>query len=290
MDAPAAQGQHVEPFVHIAEHLTHHGFSAPEIIAEDRENGFLLLEDLGDAVFAHVIDEDPNKELMLYRAALDVALKIERLKPPAGVPEFTARLMAEMIEPAFTWYRWAMVGNDGEPDDLRDAMRHALTQIEGQSFSLRDFHAENLIWLPERAGPRRVGLLDFQDAMIGPRGYDLVSLLYDARRDVSQPVIETIQAEYAQSSGLNLDQVQRDWAVLTLQRNLRILGIFVRLALKFGKPRYLDFLPRVWRYVEQSATRPGLNGLGEAVLEMLPPPTRGVMKELRGRCGSVPNR
>ena len=180
----------------------------------------------------------------------------------------------------------AFVGESGDVKPAQAALLDTLTTCDFQTLSLRDFHAENMIWLPDRAGLHKVGLLDFQDAMIGPRGYDLASLLMDARRDVSPEVIEIILAEYANRTQQSRETVGRIYAILGAQRNLRILGIFVRLAMNMGRTRYLDFLPRVWGYVETSLSHPALDDLAKVVLRDLPKPSADLIEDLRERCGT----
>jgi len=208
MDAPPDAGQDTAPFVNVTSLLRDAGFSAPDIYACDPNAGFMLLEDLGDAVFAVVMDADPSQELPLYRAALDVLIALDQMPVQHDLPTFDAGKLAQMIAPAFDWYRWALCGDEGSATELMTSLEAALNDVKGEALSFRAFHAENLIWLPNRNGIENVGLLDFQDAMIGPRGYDLVSLLLDARRDVDLTVIETVQAEFASKLGLEPADVQ----------------------------------------------------------------------------------
>ena len=145
---------------------------------------------------------------------------------------------------------------------------------------LRDYHAENLIWLPEREGARRAGLLDFQDAWIGHRAYDLVSLLQDARRDVSEETAAACMRHYLDGSGLDAERFEAACAVLGAQRNLRILGVFARLAVTRGNPRYIDLVPRVWHHLERDLAHPALAEV-RRILDVLPAPTPSVLERLR---------
>ncbi len=287
MDAPPAADQNTDGFVQIAAHLRSVGLNAPRVLKIDLAKGFLLLEDFGDGDFASVIGSAPEMELPLYRAALEVLIALENTAPPDGLPRYTARSMAEIVSPAFEWYGMTEDQSDSDVRLIQELMEHALAPLPMTVYGLRDFHAENLMWLPERVGLERVALLDFQDAMIGPPCYDLVSLLQDARRDVSPQTIDTIQAEFAEMTGRDLREVTSACAVVGLQRNLRIMGIFARLALTQGKPRYLDFLPRVWRYVEQCLTDPYLSEISRVVRRTLQPPTSDVITDLRRRCRTV---
>jgi aminoglycoside/choline kinase family phosphotransferase len=290
MDAPPSSNQDISVFAGLARFLDESGLSAPQIYAEDRGSGLLLIEDFGDDVFARLIESDPAKEMPLYQAATGVLAKLAETDPPPALQPCGASELAAMVGPAFDWYRWAVTGEAGDAKEVMRHLEETLSPYPPNVLSLRDFHAENLIWLPDREGPKAVGLLDFQDAFVTIDGYDLVSLLLDARRDVSSDVIETVQSEYAQIRGLDPNLLSSITSALGTQRNLRILGVFTRLALKFDKPRYLDFIPRVWRYVETCVAHPTLPGLAAAVQRDLPAPSPALIKDLRSRCGTVPDR
>lgn len=139
---------------------------------------------------------------------------------------------------------------------------------------LRDFHAENLLWLPERSGPAQTGVIDFQDGLYGHAAYDLVSLLEDARRDVSPQLAEAMLTRYIEHahhfSDFDLDRLTNDYAILAAQRNAKILGIFARLAKRDNKPRYLDLLPRVEAHFRRDIARPGLEQLQSFFTRYMP--------------------
>ena len=151
---------------------------------------------------------------------------------------------------------------------------------------LRDYHAENLLWLPDRPGLRKVGLLDFQDAMRGHRAYDLVSLLQDARRDVSRDTEILMITHYVDHWGGNPASFDTAYHVLGTQRNLRILGVFARLCLRDGKAHYLDLIPRVWGYLIRDLDHAALGPLRAIVHEILPPPTETVLQRLKSKCAT----
>lgn len=278
-------------FLRVGQILDGLGLRTPEIFWQGA--GLLLHEDFGDALFAQVIgscaqtEADSGAEAELY-AALPAILACLHTARPEGLPTYSATDMAKMIAPAFEHYRRTIVGDLGDPAPLQQALLQPLANLPGQSLSLRDFHAENLFWLPKATGTDRVGLIDYQDAMIGPAGYDLASLIYDARREVSPAVIETVQAEFAALTGQDPAKVAQAVAVLGAQRNLRILGIFVRLAQARGKLHYLDFLPRVWRYVEQCLAHPALAEVAPLVRQGLPPMSPTVLERLRTQCKTAP--
>ncbi len=150
----------------------------------------------------------------------------------------------------------------------------------GGAVSLRDCHAENLMWLPDREGIARVGLLDFQDAVAVHPAYDLVSLLQDARRDVSGEVADAMIDRYARVGEWNPDDLGAAVAGLGLQRNLRILGIFARLAIQDGKARYLSMMPRVWGHIERNLDHPAMSAVARRIHDAFPAPTPDVLERL----------
>lgn len=284
MDTPPDRGQDIRPFTRIARYLAAAGFSAPAILGEDAEAGLLLLEDLGDALFARIVG--PVPEALLYTAATDVLLALHR-GPPPDLARWTPADMAAMIEPLFGFY--ARV-DPSQAATIETALAEALERLAPYDhvLALRDYHAENLIWLPDRAGVGRVGLLDFQDAFLGHPAYDLVSLLRDARRDVGEAAAAAAMARFAEGAGMAEDALRHAAAALSAQRNLRILGIFARLSLQDGKPRYLDLVPRVWRYIEADLEHPRLADLRRLVRALVPPPTAAHLATLKAPCPTVP--
>ncbi|MCW0236235.1 MAG: phosphotransferase [Ferrovibrio sp.] len=268
MDAPPPQ-EDVRPFLRIARHLQSLGYSAPHILAEDADRGFLLLEDLGDDLFARLLEQGSD-ETQLYEAAIDFLLDLHRHPAPADLVLYDEdRLIAE-TELFIDWYLPALTGRD-TPSSLRQAFRFlwsilapevGLETTPGRRILvLRDFHAENLIWLPERQGAARLGLLDFQDAVAGHPAYDLVSLLEDARRDVSPDLAEAMLQRYIAGSGVDDAAFRRAYAILGAQRNIRILGVFTRLWKRDGKQQYQTFMSRMWGLVERDLAHPALTDL-----------------------------
>jgi aminoglycoside/choline kinase family phosphotransferase len=257
-------------FVAAARYLRQLGLSAPDIYAEDTANGFLLLEDLGDDLYADIIAGGTD-ETALYAAAIDTLAALHAHAAPAmlapGKPLFaydTPALLAE-TDLLTEWFLPMALGravDASETAEHRALWRETLASVsEGpQVFVHRDFHAQNLLWLPERAPRARVGLIDFQDAVAGSPAYDLISLLEDARRDVSPALAQTMTEHYiAQRDGAVDRQAFRvSAAILAAQRNAKIVGIFARLAARDKKPRYLAFLPRVWGHMERDLAHPAL--------------------------------
>ncbi len=285
MDAPPGQPEAKEQFTRIADWLRGAGLSPPAVFAADHQAGLLLLEDLGDALFSRLLHVDPAREAALYEAAVDVVLRVQATEPPAGLPDLSARdWAAAALDPVSEWYApHAGRGMWTDPvDRLTDLLaRHA----DGPRIViLRDYHAENLLWLGDRSGLARVGLLDFQDAQMGQPGYDLVSLCQDARRDVSLVTEGVLLRRFAAATGANLGVIEAANAVLGAQRALRILGIFARLCIRDGKAGYLDLMPRVWGLLQRNLAHPTLASLAPLLSDLVPEPSPAFRQTIRSRC------
>jgi len=292
MDAPPDLGAAINPFLTIAALLQGRGFSPPEIYASDKATGLILMEDLGDALFSRVADQEPEQAPKLYAGAVDVLVALHRMPPPNDLPSYTHEDMASRASLSVTWY---LPGTGGSPNaalasEVQTEVSHLLQRYAAAHdvIALRDFHAENLLWLPERTGVRRVGLLDFQDAMASHPAYDLVSLLEDARRDVSHDLAAAMIARHVSATGADVQEFETACAVLAAQRNLRILGVFARLCLHFGKPQYVALLPRVWAHLKRGLTHPALEGLRRIVDDAIPEPTRARRNAMTAATGSWP--
>lgn len=255
--------------------LRGHGLAAPDIYAADCARGFLILEDLGDDLFADVL-AGGGDEKELYEAAVTVLAKMHAGDAPAqlaeGKPLFAYDLVALSAETDLLteWFMPLALGRkarDEEVAEHRSLWRAALEGLGGRRvFVHRDYHAQNLLWLPQRQGVARVGLIDFQDAVAGSPAYDLISLTEDARRTVSPELGETATRHYLAAmaaQGMPLDEAgfRHEMAVMAAQRNAKIVGIFARLYSRDGKGRYLAFLPRVWAYLERDLAHPALSDL-----------------------------
>lgn len=251
-------------FARLAQWLCSAGFSAPRVLAE--APGLLLLEDLGDDLFARVLDRAPETEDRLYSAAIDTLAALRRVPPPPGLPVWDAARLGALTEPFVARYAPG-AGLDPARAGAVPAAVAALAERllpAARVTCLRDVHAENLIWLPGRSGAAAVGLLDFQDAFLGPPAYDVISLLFDARRDLAPGLAERMLARFAAATGADPAQLSAEAALLSAQRNLRILGVFATLA-EAGKPGYLRFVPRVTGHLRAALAHPALAPLAAAV-------------------------
>jgi aminoglycoside/choline kinase family phosphotransferase len=288
MDAPPERGEDVRPFLHIARHLTGLGLSAPRILAAEPDHGFLLLEDLGDDLFSRVAATDPGVQQEIYTAAVDALVELHRHPPPANIPDYGPGPMTTLAGLAFVWY--ARGGTDRDKETFSAELETVLSRHTTASpvLALRDYHAENLLWLPARAGLARVGLLDFQDGALGHPAYDLISLTEDARRDVPPDLAEAMLEHYIAATGQAPGAFRAAAAAIAAQRNLRILGVFARLSLHYGKPGYIDLIPRVWDHLMRDLAHPDLGRLRDIVQTGLPKPTPDILAELKAKCGTVP--
>ncbi len=285
MDAAPERGEDVRPFIRIGEHLRAQGFSAPEILARDVPNGFLLLEDLGDDRFKEVLERAPDREEDLYREATDALIALHQCPLPADLPDYGPQRMVEVCEPLFSSYTRTLAGEVVHADQTRfnAALEDVLNRHVGAPSVLieRDYHAENLLWLPDREGVARVGMLDYQDAAAGHPAYDLVSMLQDARRDVSQDIETAMIDHYIAKTSVDAAAFTAAYWALGLQRNLRIVGVFARLATQMGKPHYVDFIPRVWAYIERGLQRPELSDMEAVLRDTVPTPSPENLRKLK---------
>lgn len=289
MDAPPGKGDDPAVFLRVADHLLSLGLSAPRCLARDLEHGFLLLEDLGDGVLARLVAADPGREHALYTAATDVLVRLQAHPPMRGLPDLSAQDWAAAAGFAPDWYAFAATGNRPDTAAFQSELAGLLTaHADGpRVMILRDYHSENLLWLPERQGIARLGLLDFQLAQTGQPVYDLVSLLQDARRDVAPTTVAAMIARFLAATGTGDAAFRRAYAVFGAQRALRILGIFARLCLVGGKRHYVALIPRVWGQLQRNLAAPGMERLAAICGRILPPPTPAVLTEIEKKCATI---
>jgi len=287
MDAPPQSEENTPRFIFVARFLRSLGLSAPEIFAQDQHNGFLILEDLGDNLVAKVLDDTTIQtttiEHQIYETTVDALIHLHHAEPP-DLDVYDPAMMSDLASLAFSEYRSAVSGHC--PASIIQEFR---TNLEAQIVRCcniphvliqRDYHAENLLWLPDRDGIARVGMLDFQDALLGHPAYDLVSLLQDARRDVSETTEAHMLNHYMTRTGRR-DDFRQAYFLLGIQRNLRIIGVFARLSKKNGKPRYIDLIPRVWAYLLHDLENSPSDDLADFIVEELPEPSPDVLNILR---------
>jgi len=277
----------VLPFVAMAKGLREQGLSAPDILHADLEQGLLLIEDLGDE---RVVEGDPpTLKDDCYTAAVDALLHLHERPLPDRLP---VAPHVEYLIPAYDldaflieaellldWYlpRLGVSVTAADRTDFQSLWREALQPAidSPQTWVLRDYHSPNLLWLPKRKDLQQLGILDFQDAVMGPGAYDLASLLQDARIDVPEPVEVALLGRYvrrrrATDSAFDAPTFIRTYVALAAQRASKILGIFARLDMRDGKPQYLRHMPRVWNYLQRSLAHPTLGMLSAWYREHVP--------------------
>jgi hypothetical protein len=273
----------VEAFAAVAGHLAHLGLSAPGVHDQDIPRGLALLEDLGDDLFARVI-EGGGDEIELYAAAGDVLAAVHRAPAPYTLPyrggewpllTYDHLALSANIDLFVEWLpRRDLEVRINEASRLRwERMRENLiakAEDFPRALILRDTHAENLIWLPQREGAARVGLLDFQDALLGWGEWDMSMLLHDARRDVSDAARETAIRAYLDGTGGGKAAFDERLAVLGAMNIMRIMGIFARLVVRDNKPRYDQFQPRLRRLLIETLSHPSLAEMQDYVRAVAP--------------------
>jgi N-acetylmuramate 1-kinase len=277
----------VVPFVAMANGLRRLGLSAPAIHHADLEQGFLLLEDLGDE---RVVSGDPAAPMVeRYETAVDVLLTLHAQPLPDTlpvapqldyrIPPYDMNAFLIEAELLVDWFLPRL--NAAIPDTERGSFRALWRELlqpaidAPPTWVLRDFHSPNLIWLPQRSELARLGLLDFQDAVMGPPAYDLASLLQDARVDIPEETELALLGRYVRGRGrseadFNGAAFIKTYVTLAAQRASKILGIFARLDLRDGKPQYLRHLPRVWSYLQRSLSHPALEALNAWYIAHVP--------------------
>lgn len=259
------------PFLSVARWLGDRKLRAPRIIADDAAAGFILLEDFGDGRLREWLDAHPDDEGRLYKIAVDALVDLHRLGPgpfaPYDLTEYQreAALFTEWFCPA----KALEVDSRGWRAAWDVVLAPLLSRQQPGVTVLKDYHAENIMLPPDGSQ----GLIDFQDAMVGHPAYDLVSLLQDARRDVT-PMIERAMIDRYIAATAPGEEFEADYAILGAQRNAKIVGVFTRLAKRDGKPRYLDLIPRVWALLERDLAHPALKPVATWFGENIPQSVR----------------
>jgi tRNA threonylcarbamoyl adenosine modification protein YjeE len=288
--------EEVAPFGASDEGLRAHGFSAPAIHHSDIDHGFLITEDFGSE--AVIEGQPPHPIAERYEAAVDMLAELHAKSSSKSLPEtlpLTGQtsyaipvfdIEAMLIEVGLMpeWYlpdRGVELSGSAHTEFVaiwRELLQKPLAAP--RTWVLRDFHSPNLIWLTERSGTARVGIIDFQDAVLGPEAYDVISLLQDARIDVPEAFELTLLCRYikarrARDSAFDRAAFAELYAIMSAQRNTRLLGTFARLNRRDGKPQYLRHQPRIWTYLNRSLAHPSLAHLRDWYRANVPPPIAG---------------
>jgi aminoglycoside/choline kinase family phosphotransferase len=283
MDGPPGQFD-ARPFFKIARLLHALDYSAPLILATDPTGGFAVLEDLGDDTFARLLDAGAD-EAALYGLATDLLADLHDrfdLTAAHGVPAYSDAILLEEVDRFALWFLPAVTGSEASAElraEFAELWRSMLPLARAvpDSLVLRDYFPGNLLRLAERPGLAACGLIDFQDAVIGPVTYDFMSLVEDARRDVSPHIRSTMRQRYLdRRPGIDPDAFDLSLAILGAQRQTKIIGLFCRLDRRDGKPGYLVHLPRVWRLLGASLAHPALAPVAQWLDHHVPPALRGI--------------
>ncbi len=294
MDAPP-EHEDVRPFMQVTDMLLQADLSVPRVLHADAQQGFLLLEDLGDQLFSRYLRVFGGEEGLLYQSACEELSRLQRfsLERPEVIAALPAYDEAVYLREVMLFSDWFLVQVHGRAraetlrDVWRERWRSVLREVSLAQRVLvhRDYHADNLLWRPEAV--KRVAMLDYQDALRGDALYDVISLLEDARRDVSKAVVASCRARMLRDLAISDAEFDLRYDVLAAQRNAKIIGIFVRLCVRDGKERYLDYLPRVWAHFLRDLSHPALHTIREFVENEVPATYRGAFDAELSRGGIV---
>ena len=260
MDAAPEKGESVSKFSEIARILHSFSLSAPKIIDVNNKEGFILLEDFGDKVFSKHMNKENKKNL--YKKAIDVLvdIKIKSHQNKSSLSKLTTYNFEELYRESILFIEWfieqklRMQISNKKRDEFYQILQQAFLNIKSQNDTLvlRDYHVDNLILKDHKEPLKQVGLIDFQDALLGSSFYDLASLLEDVRMPLNENEKEELIKYYIKMTNENYDMVLREINFFSLQRNLKILGIFSRLSIRDGKERYLMYFPATYNFIKSN--------------------------------------
>ena len=253
MFAPPSH-EEIKPFINVAKYLQSNGFNAPKIYGIDYENGFLLLEDFGDLTFSNALSSDLSNEFSYYKNACDVLLELHKITPDQTFEEYNNQILFREVALFVDWY--LPHKNLSMSFQQKADFKHLWFELfdllnkEKKVLVLRDYHADNLMVINKQNNYKSVGLLDFQDALIGIPAYDLVSLLDDIRRNIDPQNRQKLYDYFIKNCQLDPQIFLQNCEILSLQRNIKILGIFARLVNRDHKAKYLEYMPRVKYFID----------------------------------------
>jgi len=269
----------VSPFIKIADYLQNNGFSAPKVIAQDISQGFLILEDFGTTSVKDCLLGDSSnsysKRNEIYKLIIDLLLSLQKqnIPPRLDLKQFGNELLCSELSVFIDYYiphTYQRKLSDDEYKEFADIWRSVLSmQIPmNDTMVLRDYHVENMMYLQSRGSINKIGLLDFQDALLGSPIYDLVSVLEDARISVPREEAMHYVKYFANSKGLDVESVLLNYHILGAQRNARILGIFSRKVVRDDDTTYLKYMDRVKKYLDYDLSHPKLTQLKEWFMKL----------------------
>ena len=278
MDADPNLGEGVSSFININHLLTDFRLNVPEIYSLDKENGFLLLEDLGENIFSQILNSENEEQL--YKQAIEVLAEIykknlEEFSNFSFLEKYSIEKLQDESQLFLEWYLKKYLDIDITDTDIQD-FKEIISKIFNalntnfEKLVLRDYHVDNLILQNSKSGLKKVGILDFQDAVIGSSSYDLISIVEDVRRPISNDLKNKLIKYFIELTGYEVNQLEKELAFYSVQRNLKILGIFSRLNLRDNKPRYMLYNDNAWKYIESNLDNPTMINLKIWLRKILP--------------------
>jgi aminoglycoside/choline kinase family phosphotransferase len=264
MDANPTVVDDLDAFINIDNLLINLRLNAPKIYSIDKENGFLLLEDLGDNLFSKVLNA--NNEESLYKKAIDILvylhnMNINQFSKNNLVQNYSDEKLISESELFIEWYIKSHLNiniNENQINEFKEIFSKIIAslKLKYDTLVLRDFHVDNLVLQHSKSGLGQVGLLDFQDAVFGQSSYDLISLIEDVRRPISSKLKISLIKYFIDATGYDPVQLDNEMAFFSVQRNLKILGIFCRLSIRDQKSQYMKFNDNAWQFINFNLKNP----------------------------------
>ena len=278
MDADPHLGEDVGSFININHVLREFKLNVPEIFTIDKENGFLLLEDLGENIFSQILNSENEEQL--YKQAIDVLVEIykkdlNKFSNFTFLEKYSVEKLQDESQLFIEWYlkKYLKINiTDTDIKDFKDIINKIFNNLDTkfEKLVLRDYHVDNLILQKSKLGLKQVGILDFQDAVLGSSSYDLISIIEDVRRPISKDLKNILIKYFIDLTGYDSNQLEKELAFYSVQRNLKILGIFSRLNLRDNKSKYMQYNDIAWKYIESNLNNPTMSDLKVWLKKILP--------------------
>ena len=278
MDADPNLGEDVGSFININHVLREFKLNVPEIFTIDKENGFLLLEDLGENIFSQILNSENEEQL--YKQAIDVLVEIykkdlNKFSNFTFLEKYSVEKLQDESQLFIEWYlkKYLEINiTDTDIKDFKDIINKIFNNLDTkfEKLVLRDYHVDNLILQKSKLGLKQVGILDFQDAVLGSSSYDLISIIEDVRRPISKDLKNILIKYFIDLTGYDSNQLEKELAFYSVQRNLKILGIFSRLNLRDNKSKYMQYNDIAWKYIESNLNNPTMSDLKVWLKKILP--------------------
>ena len=278
MDADPHLGEDVGSFININHVLREFKLNVPEIFTIDKENGFLLLEDLGENIFSQILNSENEEQL--YKQAIEVLIEIykkdlNKFSNFTFLEKYSVEKLQDESQLFIEWYlkKYLKINiTDTDIKNFKDIINKIFNNLDTkfEKLVLRDYHVDNLILQKSKLGLKQVGILDFQDAVLGSSSYDLISIIEDVRRPISKDLKNILIKYFIDSTGYDPNQLEKELAFYSVQRNLKILGIFSRLNLRDNKSKYMGYNDNAWKYIESNLNNPTMSDLKVWLKKILP--------------------